>query len=1001
MLPSRTRLGSLASLLSFAAATGCAPEDGERVGVVEGAIANPGAVGTPSFAVEVTVKGFFEGKQTLHECFGSVVAKTKTRVWVLTAAHCFSGIGGTISFPTNPPATVISGVGTSGADAVRFHPKTWEDGATTWTEKRPLIDGEHLYDVALVSFIGAGLAPQAVEPIRLWAPSDYQAAKDAVNKVHPAVEVAGRNGNPHPPDSDAFATGNETIVGFTFQQLLAGNAFPSQLQHGDSGGPAFRVLTNDLPSSVPSFPFTCAVKPGATGDTVLVGVNQSITLVGNAETDSFVPVFQPDIVQWIAATTAADADGDLHCDDEDTCPLVADADAANHNKEAEDAWGKTTDQILQLHFGDKCDAAPTPFPLLQETKFVGLGPALELIGPGGGNKFIELAGTGQYGRAIENKLGLLPVLDDGSQVVSAAAAPFFCDCRDPDLNPIPQPEICQLTPFRCFLDPRQGQGDYLEDDASKASIPAKVRAWHLLTMKGKKGKPAPKGIPFLVHYPGSVVSRTWDYQTDYNFWVKAKGWMVPSKSSSSYPPGTDLGGVLWGHGDLEKGATQHGLPPICLEGDCIHTMNDGYLFGVAPDPKVIRQTGTFAAPAENFTLGDFTAYLCPPYCPNPAAGGAMAAEPILTVTPDLRATFWFPETGGRDATAKISPAFRAAIRNPDALFVPSSEPETIRSDETITRVIGGEAPSGPQQPASPRALVILPEGGGFALYAQVALPNGTMDLAKVESFGVDVLAEVGRFLANPQKRSQIAIVYARTADALFIVHGADGDQPPLPPRALMRSAPSPILGKTPWLARPVGMTGAFRAATRAVFSPRDWRIWVLDHGSSPSAHWRLRRIDPVTGREETSVVLPVLEDFKSLWLSTDEDGRVLLIGNRAGGGPSIQSTSDDKKGKKKDEGSKDEDKQDGDDAPGGQEFVIVALASRPFDVDGALDVDGVYARKGQILMAPKVSNGVISLLRRRVGKQGEVDAIGVQLRDLAGTWPALAANLNGPHVAFD
>ncbi len=878
------------------------------------------------------------------------------------------------------------------------------------------ISGQDLHDVALVHF--APINPDPTTAVKLWAPADPQAALSALVNSKAVIRFAGATyqftQSPDDPMKQFLlvtpAIGHQTIDGVTALGLLEGDAKPSGVEHGDSGGPAYVTLGNNLPGSIPAFPFSCAVQPALDGETILVGLSQGCApsgdspdaecLLNGARRDFFVPLFRPDVVQWIAQTTAADADDDKVCDDGDNCPNKYNPNQPNHNKEAEDAWGIPNPAV---NFGDDCDGAPTPFPVLDERAFVGTGSFNSQICGGGASSKFELFLNGcENGRAINDEFTLLPVLADGSTLKKSTARRLFCDCRDENLLPIAEIAKCSNPngAFRCILDPNQAQ--FPEGPAELAS-PTGPTAWHFITPV--MDKLVAKLLPNAIDYPGAPVTHHWDYLHDYDQWVNVKGWMKPANADPAFPSGTDLGGAIWGWDDATTGADQHGLGSLLCAG-CIDSIADGFNFGVAPDPKVVRGTATFIFPAENFALPDLTPVLCPPYCPEPGAGGSFAAEPFLTVDAALNATFWYPRHGADNATRRVSAALRAAIRNPAAIFIPSSEPATIRSDAAIGRVLSGQPLGNVSEPPSPRALFILPEGAGFSLHAEVGLPDGTLDLAKVESFGADTLAELSRFLGDPQKRSQIAIVYARTANALFIVHAADAAAPPLSPRTLVRMTPSPIEPSKPWLKRSASMSGKFHTTTRAVFSPRDWRIWVLDGSAAKKPSWRLRRIDPLTGAVETSLALPALDGVRSAWLTTWEDGRVLLVANRKGGPLNSQGNGNGNgnngNGNNGNGNNGNGNNGNGNNGAAGDEQIAAALiASTPFRPEDPLTVGGVFLGKGQALMAPKVSSGVLSLFTRRLDKKGAVEVIGVTASGFNGSWPELNASLGGPNVPLD
>lgn len=1007
------------SVLALAACTH-EPTPAEQVGATAEKVDGFDTEGAPPFVTRVLVSGYFSPNPNAalehRSCWGAVVASGPRATWVVTAAHCFQSffVGGKPGFPKVDTDYGIVLPERLQFD-VRFHPNTF-NGVTSWTDMVSGIGSGDifLYDIALVR-LPPDLSKPLPEPLKLWAPVDDKAAAAALAATKAVLQVTGHDGN-----GNTAATGHQTALGYGVNGILLGDANPAKIFPGDSGAPTYRELTADLPPSFPTFGITCAVTPAAQssvvpakkGDLMLVGINQA-SISGQVSQNAHVPTFRPDIVQWIAKTTAADFDGDGVCDGEDNCIARPNANQQNHNTHAEDAWGGSVDASIGNgnHLGDDCDPGPTPFPVLgpsAQSAFVSSSsPYFWLSNVG--DKFFLVGGGAQNGREIDDKLTILPVLEDGSHLFNSTATPRFCDCRGLDGQPLADLDACKKAPYNCFLDPRQAQLGVIEAKADQASVANGVTAWHLVTT----ASPTAKGAGYEVDYEhfGNPMSATWDYAADFDFWVNKKKWMTAPQPDPNYIAGTDLGGALWGHDDTKTGAEAHtGIVPLCFTGDCIASIADGFAFGVAPDQKVIAKSASLIA-TENFKLADFTAFMCPPNCPSPRLGGGLAAEPYLTVDSSLAATLWYPNKGGRDATNRVSASFRAALTNPDALFIPPSEPSTLRSDEAITRVLGGQPP-GPQAASSPRALVILPEPGGFSLHAQVALPDGTMDLAKVESFGAEVVAELSRFLGDPVKRSQLAVVYARTANALFIVHASDPASPPLPPRVLQRLAPSPIVPAQAWQMRPASMSGTLHPTTRAVYSMRDWRIWALERPNEPHATWRLRRIDPMTGQEETRLLLPALDGYDALWLTSWEDGRVLLIADRRShrqreghknADKNEKNSKDDKqKGdpKKSGQDKADDNEADGNDSRDGQ-FAVALLSSEPFRSNGKLTVEGVHVGKGRVLMAPKVSAGVLSLFVARHGKNSEVEVIGLRRDDFAGSWDELAESLGGANVELD
>ncbi len=131
----------------------------------------------------------------------------------------------------------------------------------------------------------------------------------------------------------------------------------------------------------------------------------------------------------------------------------------------------------------------------------------------------------------------------------------------------------------------------------------------------------------------------------------------------------------------------------------------------------------------------------------------------------------------------------------------------------------------------------------------------------------------------------------------------------------------------------------------SVYSWRDARLWILDDeargggGGRPRGRaWRLYRVDPVSGFVDTRVRVPALDAFDRVYLTTIEDGRVLLSAATA------------------------------------SRFVVVLLSTRPFSGTATVDVDGVLHEGGELAAPPQVSEGritVAQLVRR--GRERLVD----------------------------
>lgn len=123
-----------------------------------------------------------------------------------------------------------------------------------------------------------------------------------------------------------------------------------------------------------------------------------------------------------------------------------------------------------------------------------------------------------------------------------------------------------------------------------------------------------------------------------------------------------------------------------------------------------------------------------------------------------------------------------------------------------------------------------------------------------------------------------------------------------------------------WSERP--LTNAPRDAQAAVFSPRDWRVWVIDgRGSGKKRTRHLMRIDADAGWVETDVALRVLNAFDRVWLTTIEDGRVVFVGAI------------------------------------GPTYTVALLSAEPFAKKARIRVDGAWFGLGEVVVGPDVGDG--------------------------------------------
>jgi hypothetical protein len=155
------------------------------------------------------------------------------------------------------------------------------------------------------------------------------------------------------------------------------------------------------------------------------------------------------------------------------------------------------------------------------------------------------------------------------------------------------------------------------------------------------------------------------------------------------------------------------------------------------------------------------------------------------------------------------------------------------------------------------------------------------DLTLVEALADDIVPEIAEFIGSGARRD-FAVVYSRLAGALWLLRNGELVAPEDEPRAIVRSRIMDPGGG--WSRHGLTLERPLGDQARAAFSPRDWRIWSLDRSSQGTKAWRLRRIDPGSGKVETSKLLDVLAKYDKVWLASYDDGRVLLVATTKAGG---------------------------------------------------------------------------------------------------------------------
>jgi hypothetical protein len=956
----------------------------EPLGTNQAALTNPTGTAPPS-SISVKFKGVHDFDIVTNECRGTVVA----RHWVLTAKHCFQN--------TALDSTLFAASGTLGLGANgdhKFLPKdvylppdvfspqdlaipkcgtvgrTLKDAYSHQTPHANELVGA--LDVALVHYASGLTNPIA----KLWHPAQSSSPSGDLDP-----SIAGRLVTLTGTDADESPLSSQTRIAGTFffhgAPVLGAAYSPDEthLEEGDSGGGLF-IAGSELPKPSQAFPSMCAPQPGGVGDDlVLVGVNSFSDT--NALADYFAPVYGSPIVEWIANTIAEDEDHDGVCDVGDNCVSVCNPDQRNCNKEAEDAWGG------HRHLGDACDPTPCPQPSLAFHQTVqGTGTAGAPFGDGPSVSQIIVRGlpsiiltnvpiaTGKPARRVEDFMDILPVLGP-SGAVSSQVTPRFCHCRDDEGRSISDPGRCQQT-FFCKLDgkqvARQANQDITEIGFNPAQPPVEGETvWHELTLAGQE-----RGAALAITYPGSkssqdsyagpAIQATWDYQADDAFWVDEHHFFPAAPAATGYPAGTDLGGALWAHDRTEAGSIQHGMscsltaPPGQITPEC--NVADAFAWGIAPDPRTTVITDVHWIPAPPIVGWDRPCLVCGDRFRFPGDELINPAPFVTFTTQTLDAILWRPGLGGMAVDPWVSSNLRLGLFDPQLRWVAASEPSGTCNVAGCSKAFALSADA----TRVADVLAVTEQGFKQGLADDLLHYDSEQQVVVNQSDGV-IPDEVARMIQMPGPTARVgyAATWSRTAGALYVIGGRD------PETGVERADIWKLRqGSEPtWSSVPLDPNHVPRDVRAAVFSPADWRVWVIDRRTFVFQDHlfiddRLLRIDPETGRVDMDLPVPVLKGYAQVWLSTVEDGRVLLSAATA------------------------------------SSHVIALLDSGPFSPRTPVRVIGAHFGEGELVGGPIVGYDLITL---PVGHTeggigiGTVAPTALSPADLTETWPALALQI--------
>jgi hypothetical protein len=791
--------------------------------------------------------------------------------WLLTAAHCFG-----ILDPHSPFSIDVTAPGSAGATyedpPVFLHPQAVPAlEGSNWTQAFDPTQTDCAHDLALVRLDHSvpGVTPVPVYHFGCRPGLEGHGCDDMLDDA--AASFGGSAASCPGTGTQAEATGHLQAgrlgLGYADEEGgCGGGVQPHDLvifaqgqpvgEPGDSGG----GLLVAAPESSVSFSGLCdAPTTAAQGETALVGVavqpgvfapvylaDWSAALQGSTNTSNS---------DWLQNTFLHSRDNDIVCDEVDNCPDVTNPDQANSNRDAEDAWGQG------VHLGDACDPAPTPVVSL---------PAAAVSAAFGNT------------RAVADHIGVRPVVEPSSPVPSSDsdAQALFCLCRGTDGTPIADKDRCKTGPWFCALNPYENPdgGTLVEGVTPRpgfAVLPGHT-TWHVMAIQTPGAfclhPPCFPSIPLSYSFtaPTQTVG-TWLYQQDNERW-NGLGYFAnhPVTPDPSYPFGTDLGGVLWATDDGYTSTDiqdQHHLASQmfinCGTPGCpVTAMADSYDFGVAPDRKV---PGLSLTRTTHFTGIPFGG---PPTSGSALFVGESSEEPVPFVTIDPvtdSSVYWLSGFRRFSADDVLSAKLRQELVDPTLRWVPASEPATVTQSTDLERAVA------------------LSSDGSQVADALVRTDTGYLTLSEQEIHEDPPLASATGQLpgSSPPPRSGFGAAWSRAAGLLSVVGGHDASGQPT-------NDVWTIFVPTEW--HGFSLFGADPPASieATTYAWKDDRLWLVDDTTHEDDHGQdrhedhgapsrvLYRVDPNSGYIDGTWPLRTLGWADQVWLTTAEDGRVLL-----------------------------------------------------------------------------------------------------------------------------
>lgn len=542
----------------------------------------------------------------------------------------------------------------------------------------------------------------------------------------------------------------------------------------------------------------------------------------------------------------------------DNCPLVANGDKRKIGTDSSGRpiWGPISPAFESVSHQLNSNEEAERVKQRQDTNFEILGDACDPVpaargrpvvtgeyhGPGGGHPQFGGYVTGRiFQGAIETQRVASHVKRTGTP------PPGAWPPTKANLSQIPTTaRFCQSNTellYDCHADAniRDSKLDDPEPTPSDPEYP-----WHRVTVSL-----APEGGSWLWNYDDTGTQHTWNYDSDYGFWM-GNG-MIPQPRSSYFGtctdtgrvgPGTCLEGTIWQHAETTVGNTKpwagipYYSPYVGLHGPDIAN----HYFDITPDKAYARVYAGIGLMRKLFFLL--------PTLPDPAPYEVSLRRRIHPlVAPDIgEAPYVIEDHGGSwDAEEIMSSWSRYwLMTNQGYVFAGAAEPYHL----------GGNIDR--------RVLATVVGAWGNDVWDVIVSDGDTIKM------GAEIAGDTHSSPLGPKDRANWVTVFSRTIGGVFVVGGTDA----------WTGAPLHDVSLFRW---GVGWTtiadGFFEEAKAATFSPADEKLWLLEYRNDSAA---IHRVDPWTGQAEE---LGRWHLERSTWdqhfLSVDADGTVLLTSSSA------------------------------------------------------------------------------------------------------------------------